>query len=88
MNTDAALGLPRNCRSFDKIATHAAEANPQAGGVLLDLLHGWARPMRLKGFWACIDLVQHDRVVFLLRQEDVEFQGAGFGRQATLTMSL
>ena len=34
--------------------------------------------MRLKGFSAGIDLIQHDRVVFFLRHEDFEFQGAGF----------
>ena len=44
--------------------------------------------MRLEGFWACIDLVQHERVGFLLWHEYLELQGAGFGCQTTLSMSL
>ena len=44
--------------------------------------------MRLEGFGACIDLVQHERVSFLLWHEYLELQGAGLGCQAALGMSL
>ena len=44
--------------------------------------------MRLEGIRACIDLVQHDRVGFLLWHEYVELQGARLGCQATLGVSL
>jgi hypothetical protein len=58
--------------SFDEVATHTAKANLQASRVLLDLLHGWTRPVRLERFRASIDLVQHDRVGFLLGRENFE----------------
>ena len=44
--------------------------------------------MRLESFRACIHLVQHERVGFLLWHKDLELQGAGLGCQAALGMSL
>ena len=55
---------------------------------LVGLLLGGAIPMRLKGLRACIDLMQHDRVGFVVRNEYVEPQGTGLGRKATLGVSL
>ena len=43
--------------------------------------------MRVEGLPACIDLVQHDRVSFFLGQKNFKYQGAGFGSQASLTVS-
>ena len=53
------------------LVTHSAisQRTPvtlQARGILFDLLQRGARPMRLEGFRACIHLVQHERVGFLL----------------------
>jgi hypothetical protein len=44
--------------------------------------------MRLEGFRACIDLVQHQCIGFLPWHEYFELQGAGLGCQAALGMSL
>src|ERR1700677_2445030 len=76
------------CCSLGDIAAHAGQADLQARGVLFGLLQGRARPMRLEGFRACIDLVQHQRIGFLLWHEYFERQGAGLGCQAAMGMSL
>jgi hypothetical protein len=73
--------------SFGEIASLAAHANHQTSRVSLGLLHGRTSPMRVEGFRAGIDLVQHDRVGLFFRQKNIEYQGAGFGSQATLTVS-
>ena len=72
----------------DDVTTHTTRADLQALHVLVGLLLGWAIPMRLKGLRACIDLIRHDRVGVVVRNEYVELQGTGLGRKATLGVSL
>jgi len=45
-------------------------------------------PVRLKGFRTCVELIQHDRVGFVLWHEYLEFQGARLGCKGALGVSL
>ena len=49
---------------------------------------GWAIPVRLEGFWACIDFVQYDRISLVMRDHYLEFQRAWFCREIVLRMCL
>src|SRR5262249_11678500 len=70
--------------SHDQLAPDPAQGYHQTLSLTPSLLYRGTVPMRLERFRTFIHLVQHYLVRFVLRQENVELQGSGFGLKAPL----